>query len=148
MLKILAGSEKGRPLKTVSSAQVRPILARIKKSLFDILRPRLGGSNFLDLYAGTGSVGIEALSQGAARATFVEQDAPCLRFLKDNLDLLKLTDRATAIRSSATGDLSGVPRPYDIIFMGPPYKDAEKKALALVTPTLENIYKYKLLAPG
>src|SRR3954470_2966259 len=86
MLKILAGSAKGRSLQTPDNPRlVRPILGRIKKSLFDILTPRLPRSRFLDLYAGTGAVGLEALSRGATQATFVERDALCLKFLQANI---------------------------------------------------------------
>lgn len=146
-MKIIGGQAKGRVLRTPrNNPLVRPILARIKKSLFDILRPRMGGARFLDLYAGTGAVGIEALSQGAKSAAFVEQDSACARLIHENLEQLGLTDQAVVYRLNVTGDLNVLPVPHDIIFMGPPYKDAAKNPLALVHPTLENIGKYKLLA--
>lgn len=149
MLKIIGGHSKGRALRTPhNNPLVRPILARIKKSLFDILRPRMGGARFLDLYAGTGAVGIEALSQGAKVAGFVEQDQSCVRLIHENLEQFGFTSRGTVYRVSVTGDLGILPAPYDIIFMGPPYKDAAKAPLALVHPTLDNIAKFNLLAPG
>lgn len=148
MMKILSGTARGRTLRTLpNNPLVRPILARIKKSVFDIIRPRMKGSRFLDLYAGTGAVGIEALSEGAAAATFVEYDPQCIKIIHENVDLFKFTSQASIFRLSATGDLSVLPRPFDLIFMGPPYKDAVKAPLALVQPTLDNIEKFGLLTP-
>jgi 16S rRNA (guanine966-N2)-methyltransferase len=148
-LKILSGDARGRNLKTPpKSAPVRPILARIKKSIFDILQPRLPNCRFLDLYAGTGSVGLEALSRGATIAVFVEQDADSAAIVKKNIEILRYGDKASVVRASALEDLTFLPKPFDLIFMGPPYKDLEKKALALTEPTLANIAKSGLLAPG
>jgi 16S rRNA (guanine(966)-N(2))-methyltransferase RsmD len=106
----------------------------------------MAGARFLDLYAGTGAVGLEAISQGAASAAFVENDPLCARIIHENIQSFKYDDKATFFRLSALGDLSVLPGPFDLIFMGPPYRDAEKNALALVHPTLENIHKYDLLA--
>ncbi len=148
-MKILGGHARGRVLRTLpNNPLVRPILARIKKSLFDILRPRMQGARFLDIYAGTGAVGLEAVSQGAASVVFIEQEPQCVTVVHDNIAAFKMTDKATVFRLNATGDLSVLPKPYDLIFMGPPYKDAEKKPLALVQPTLDNIVRYELLAKG
>jgi 16S rRNA (guanine(966)-N(2))-methyltransferase RsmD len=148
-LKIQSGDARGRSLKTPPKhGSIRPILARIKKSVFDILRPRLLGCRFLDIYAGSGSVGLEALSQGAASAVFIEQDQSNAALVQKNVDALGYTARASVVRASALEDLSFLPRPFEIIFMGPPYKDMEKKMLALTVPTLANITKSGLLAPG
>ncbi|MCG3205491.1 MAG: Ribosomal RNA small subunit methyltransferase D [Elusimicrobia bacterium] len=147
-MKILSGTARGRTVRTLpNNPLVRPILARIKKSVFDIIRPRIVGSHFLDLYAGTGSVGLEALSEGASHATFVEQEPKCVRLIHENITLFKFDSQASVFRMSAVGDLSFLPKNFDLIFMGPPYKDAQKNPLALVTPTLENISKYSLLNP-
>lgn len=149
MLRILAGQSKGKLLTTPKNASfLRPILIRVKKSLFDILAPRIQGARFLDLYAGTGAVGLEALSRGASRVTFVEQSSICLDALHENVEKLGYKGRAEVFRSSVQGDLRGLSKPYDIIFMGPPYKDDEKKPLALVHPTLEMIKSNEFLAPG
>jgi 16S rRNA (guanine966-N2)-methyltransferase len=147
-MKILAGEARGRSLKTPKNPTlIRPILGRIKKSLFDILTPFLPNSNFLDLYAGTGSVGIEALSRGATHATFIELNDLCIDLIKDNLKTLKFEKRATVIRTSATGDLSTLRKPFDLIFLGPPYKDQDKVMLALTETTILNIEKQQLLTP-
>ncbi len=145
MLKIIAGSARGRTIQTLPlHSFVRPILARIKKSLFDILKPYVVDSRFLDLYAGIGTVGLEALSRGASSVIFVEQDPKCVRVIHDNLEELKL-EKGTVYRASAL-DLSFLPKPFDIVFMGPPYKDEGKNPLSLVLPTLEAIQKSGLLS--
>jgi 16S rRNA (guanine(966)-N(2))-methyltransferase RsmD len=149
MLKILAGTAKGRSLKTPENPRVvRPILGRIKKSLFDILTPRLPNSRFLDLYAGTGAVGLEALSRGVAHATFVERDPLCLKFLQANISHLGFDKQSSVVRANITENLSFLPGPFTLIFMGPPYKAEDKTPLALVHPTLDSIAKNNLLAPA
>ena len=85
-MRIIAGESRGRALKSVpKDMMVKPISARIKKSVFDILRPRLEGSRVLDLYAGTGAVGIEALSRGAGFAFFVDADKRCIAVIEQTL---------------------------------------------------------------
>lgn len=149
MLRIQGGHAKGRALRSLpNNPLVRPILARIKKSLFDILRPRMKDARFLDIYAGTGAVGIEALSQGAKHACFIEQDPQCVRIVHENLEIFKFTNQSAVYRLNATGDLSVLPKGFNIIFMGPPYKDAAKTMLALVHPTLDAIERANLLAEG
>jgi len=148
-MKIIAGSAKRRSLKSPSaSTGVRPILGRIKKSLFDILRPRLEGSDFLDLYAGSGAVGIEALSRGAASVTFVDRNPNCLSVIRQNLSKLHMFDRAHLYRADITKSLSFVGGPFDLIFMGPPYHDAQWNAFHLTEPTLKEIERCKLLKAG
>src|SRR5258705_316135 len=106
-MRIIGGTAKRRGLKSPSpSLGVRPILARIKKSLFDILRPQLEGSDFLDLYAGSGAVGLEALSRGANYATFVDTNPNCLSIIRQNLSKLQLFERARLVRADATKGLS------------------------------------------
>ena len=147
-MRIIAGSAKRRGLKSPSpSLGVRPILARIKKSLFDILRPWLEGSEFLDLYAGSGAVGLEALSRGARFAAFVDMNPNCLSVIRQNLSKLQLFESARLVRADITKDLSYAGGPFDIIFMGPPYHDAAWHALSLTMPTLKEILRAGLLKP-
>ena len=146
MMKILGGTARGRILRTgPKNPHLRPILARVKKSVFDIIRPRLGGSRFLDLFAGTGAVGLEALSQGASRAVFVERDRRSAGLIRENLELLHMEDRGDVFGIDAAANLSALPGPFELIFMGPPYKDDEKRPLSLVNPTLNQIHHYRLL---
>jgi 16S rRNA (guanine(966)-N(2))-methyltransferase RsmD len=127
---------------------VRPILARIKKSLFDILRPRMQEADFLDLYAGSGSVGLEALSQGARFATFVEMNPNCLSIVRQNLSKLGLFEKARLVRADITKNLGYAGGPFDIIFMGPPYHDQNWTALFLTMPTLKEIARCGMLKSG
>jgi 16S rRNA (guanine966-N2)-methyltransferase len=121
---VIAGSAKGMRLRAPSSAGTRPITDRGKEALFSILMPRLQDGPFLDLFAGTGGVGIEALSRGAQAATFVELDPVALGDLQANLEKTKLADRADVVRGDAFRFLDGLPRPYAIVFIAPPqWKD-------------------------
>jgi len=148
-MRIIGGTAKRRGLKSPShSLGVRPILARIKKSLFDILRPRVEGSNFLDLYAGSGAVGLEALSRGAQSVTFVDMNPNCLSIIRQNLSKLRLFDRARLVRADIMKGLTFVGGPFDLIFMGPPYHDQAWHALFLTQPTLREIGRHELLSPG
>jgi 16S rRNA (guanine(966)-N(2))-methyltransferase RsmD len=149
-IQIIGGEARGRFLKTFKEGDlsVRPILARIKKSLFDILAPKLAGARFLDLFAGTGAVGIEALSRGAARVVFVESSPRSLGLVRQNLAMLHWESRAVVHRADIAGGLAWLREQFDIIFMGPPYKDAEKRPLALTGMTLRFIAEARLLAPG
>ena len=96
-MRVISGTAKGRPLKPAGAA-TRPITDRVKESLFDILAARVVGANLLDLFAGAGSVGIEALSRGARAATFVELDRDALHAIHANLETTRLTDRARVVR--------------------------------------------------
>jgi 16S rRNA (guanine966-N2)-methyltransferase len=148
-MRIIGGTAKRRSLKSPSPALgVRPILGRIKKSLFDILRPRMSGAQFLDLYAGSGSVGIEALSRGAVSVTFVDRNPLCLSIIRQNLSKLQLFDHARVVKADAAKNLDHAGGPFDLIFMGPPYHDEKWNALHLTQPTLQAIERARLLKPG
>lgn len=149
-MRILSGAARGRRLMgRPKGLETRPILARIRKSLFDILRPKLQGALFLDLFAGTGAVGLEALSNGAARAVFVDLNPQSLKNIQRNVTDLGFTDRADVKRGDATQSLDWLGgRAFDIIFMGPPYKDENKKPLALTVPALARLAEAGLAGPG
>ncbi len=149
MLRIIAGKYRSMllrgPRKGVST---RPILARIKKSLFDILGKRLVDAVFLDLYAGTGAVGMEAISRGARRVTFVEDDARCVRTIAENIALFHEEDHAEIVSVNVLGGFRFRGTRYDIIFMGPPYKNTDGAMLALTGDTLRLIVRERLLVSG
>ncbi|MFN0118255.1 MAG: 16S rRNA (guanine(966)-N(2))-methyltransferase RsmD [Elusimicrobiota bacterium] len=148
MQKILSGSARGRSLLPLPKGlYLRPILSRIKKSLFDILHFRLPNCTFLDLYAGTGSVGMEALSNGAKKVVFIEKNRQTLSHLQSNLDKLGFRDKSETFSLDVTQKFPFEGPTYDIIFMGPPYVDENKKPLSLSEPTLSNIINHKLLNP-
>ena len=120
-LRVIAGEAKGRKLQMVAGPGTRPITDRVKESLFSILAADIPGSQFLDLFAGTGSVGIEALSRGAAQATFVESSARALVTLQANLDLTRLADRARVVRADVFRFLGAEPGPpFDVVYVAPP----------------------------
>ncbi len=153
-MRIIAGESRGRALKSVpKEMMVKPISARIKKSVFDILRPRLGGARVLDLYAGTGAVGIEALSRGAGVAFFIDADKRCIAVIEENLKRLNLTAKGRASYGDILQDLSWVGyragvSEFDIIYMGPPYRTEDNTMLAYSTPTLARVAEANLLAPA
>lgn len=147
MLKILGGTCRGRQLKTLpkEDLSVRPMLGTMKKSVFDIISPILPDSLFLDLYAGVGSVGIEALSRGAKRVVFAEISDKSISLIKYNLKMLGFEDKADIVKCDVIKGFPKFQNKYDIIFMGPPYKDGDKKALALTYPTLKNVVLFFML---
>jgi len=119
-LRVIAGTAKGRALRSPRTPDTRPITDRAKESLFSILGPRIPGSSFLDLFAGTGGVGIEALSRGAAHATFVERAASALADIRHNLGATHLAANAEVVGTDVFAYLRGTPAPFDVIFVGPP----------------------------
>lgn len=147
MLKIIGGTCRGRQLKTLpkEDLSIRPMLGMMKKSVFDIITPILPNSLFLDLYAGVGSVGIEALSRGARRVIFAEISDKSISLVKYNLKMLGLEDKADIVKCDVVKGFPKFQNKYDIIFMGPPYKDGDKKALALTYPTLKNVVLFSML---
>jgi 16S rRNA (guanine966-N2)-methyltransferase len=118
-VRVISGSAKGRTLKSPGAA-TRPITDRAKESLFNILSTRARGANVLDLFAGAGSVGIEALSRGARAATFVELDREALKAIRDNLTLTRLADRGRIVRMDVFKFLRGEEGEYDLIYVAPP----------------------------
>src|SRR5215472_11926331 len=100
-MRVVTGEAKGRKLKTPKIPGTRPIMDRVKTALFDILSTEVEDARFLDLFAGTGSVGIEALSRGAAHATFIEMNHKILQLVRENLQITGLADRAETLHSDA-----------------------------------------------
>lgn len=133
-MRVIAGEAKGRRLLSVPGEATRPITDRVKTALFDILGARVEGCRFLDLFGGTGSVGIEALSRGAAEAVFVERNAAALRILGENLRRTGLAARARVVRGDAFAFLARPDSgPFDIIYIAPPqYQGLWKRALRLI----------------
>jgi 16S rRNA (guanine(966)-N(2))-methyltransferase RsmD len=120
-MRVVAGTAKGRRLKTVPGETTRPITDRVKVALFDIISGDMQGSAFLDLFAGTGGVGIEALSRGAREAVFVDIDPDAIRILRENLKSTLLEDKAVVVRSDSFSFLERRERrPFDIIYVAPP----------------------------
>jgi len=138
-MRVVTGEAKGRKLKSPKTIGTRPIIDRVKTALFDILAGEVQDINFLDLFAGVGGVGIEALSRGAAHATFIEMNAPVLKILRENLHITGLADRAETLRGDAFKFLqthaatSLQQRRYEIIYVAPPqYQEMAARALGIL----------------
>ena len=119
-MRVIAGSARGRRLQSVPGSGTRPILDRIKESLFNILNWDINGAHFLDLFAGTGSVGIEALSRGAEQAVFVEKDRKAIKVITQNLHTTRLIDQAAIVQRDVFSFISDSDQLYDLIFLAPP----------------------------
>ena len=123
-MRVIGGEFRSRLLKTLPGMDTRPTPDRLREALFNVLAPRIEGVVFLDAYAGTGAVGIEALSRGAARAIFIERARAAANVIRENLTSLEISDRAEVLHGRV---LQYLPRrPADIVFVDPPY-DLEKE---------------------
>ena len=131
-MRVIAGKARSLPLKTLPTNDVRPTTDKTKETLFNILMPDIPGCAFLDLFAGSGGIGIEALSRGARRAVFVEQDHRACAVIKENLAFTKLDTGAELIRGDVFRVIPSLSRRerFDIIFMDPPFgKGLEREAI-------------------
>lgn len=122
-LRIIAGDHRGRRI-AVPPAGTRPMTDRVRESLFGVLEPRIVGARFADLCAGSGAVGIEALSRGAVHALFVERSRDAVAIIQANLARLKITERATLQGADALLALDAPGASFDLIVADPPYDDA------------------------
>lgn len=123
-MRVLAGALKGQRLITPRGRATRPTADQVRIACLDTLMPFLAAGPFLDLFAGAGGVGIEALSRGAPAAVFVEQDGPALRALRDNLERLGLGDRARVLREDAARAVDALAaggERFAVVFLDPPY---------------------------
>jgi len=142
-LRVIGGSVRGRRLRVPPGKDVRPTQDRVRESLFSILGDRVEGCVVLDAFAGSGALGIEALSRGAGRAVFCDERADCVRAIQENLKKCALADRAVVLRTRFPEGLSRVREalngPCDLVFLDPPY-GAEG-----VEQTLEGLRRFALL---
>lgn len=123
-MRIIAGTMKGRRLQAPDWPGLRPTSDKLRETLFNLLAPHIAGARLLDAYAGTGAVGIEALSRGAAHVTFVDRDPRAVALIEANLRHCGVTGRYAIIRAGLS-DLAVAPLPFDLIFLDPPYDSAE-----------------------
>lgn len=130
-LRVIAGTARGRRLQSVPGDSTRPITDRTKESLFNILGGDIQGATFLDLFAGTGSVGIEALSRGAAFARFLDKNQNAIHTIRANLQQTRTNERADVIRMDSFQYLNNVPdKAFDYVYIAPPqYKELWKRAV-------------------
>jgi 16S rRNA (guanine(966)-N(2))-methyltransferase RsmD len=143
-MRVIAGSFRSRTLNAPPGLETRPTSDRLRETLFNVLAPRIEGARFLDLYAGSGAVGIEALSRGAARAEFVEKEPGALKVLRANLAKLGIAGNVQVDAGSVASALKRLSKAkglFDLIFLDPPYDAADE-----YESTLRSLQT--LLAPG
>lgn len=159
-MRVIAGEFRSRQLVAPRGMATRPTSDRLRETLFNVLGPRLVGTRFADLYAGSGAVGIEALSRGAACCCFVENAPAAVAAIRENLTALKIKDRfAIESRSSARAlaDLAQRQQRFDLVFLDPPYEAAAEytatldvlaaNAAALLSPETLVIAEHARRAP-
>jgi 16S rRNA (guanine(966)-N(2))-methyltransferase RsmD len=149
-MRIIAGTYRSRILKSLKGLALRPTSDRLRETLFNVLGPNVSGARFLDLFAGTGAIGVEALSRGAKEVVFMENHAPAAKLIRQNLDSLDIRSGFTVMAMDVLRGLavlaSRKPQPgasFDCIFLDPPYAAAEEYARVL-----EFVGSTELLAPG
>ncbi len=134
-MRIIAGSFRSRVLQAPAGLTTRPTSDRLRETLFNVLAPRIEGAHFLDLYAGSGGVGIEALSRGARAVTFVERDPAALKILHGNLEKLGVRE-GFSIQAGSVGDFlrrasAKEEQQFDLVFLDPPYDAADEYSTVL-----------------
>ncbi len=161
-MRVVAGRQKGRRLKEPGGQDLRPTSARVREALLSILGHRIEGARVLDLYAGTGALGLESLSRGAREVVFVDNHAASIRILRENVDRCGYHDQCTIVSQDVGTFLTAPPPPdeppaFDLIFMDPPYHATDLAQLlerldlsgtiaAQGTIILEHFFKHKV--PG
>ena len=144
-MRVIAGTAGGRRLKAPPGCGTRPTADRVREAMFSSIGDEIDGADVLDLFAGSGALGIEALSRGARWATFVERDERAAAVVRDNLAAAGLSERATVVRGDAAAFVSrSAGRRYAVVFCDPPYDTS----LAAVTALVEQLHAGDALAPG
>ena len=144
-MRIIGGALRGRTLKTLRGAKTRPTADQLRQTLFDVLGESIRGSLFLDAYAGSGSVGIEALSRGAREAVLIESSRAAIQVIRANVKNLELAGRARTVPLSVNRALERLAREglrFDTVFVDPPYEKIEEYAR-----TLSALDRLELLGP-
>ena len=135
-MRVIAGKAKRMPLRTLPGMETRPTTDRIKETLFNMCQPYLADCRFLDLFAGSGAIGIEALSRGAAQGIFIEQNRQAAACIRENLRFTRLEDQARLLITDVESGLKTLEgeEPFDFIFMDPPYgKGLERQVFAFLS---------------
>ena len=140
-MRVITGSARGRRLKELEGMETRPTTDRVKEGLFSALQFEIEGRRVLDLFAGTGQLGIECLSRGAAWAVFVDRRPDAVKLVKENLKLTALQDRARVVEGDAMAFLQSLKERFDIVLLDPPY-DA-----GLLEPAIRCLTAFDILNP-
>ena len=138
-MRVISGLARGTKLKTIDEMTTRPTLDRVKESLFNILQKQIKNSVVLDLFAGSGAVGIEALSRGAAKAYFCDTNRDAINVIKENLNKTRLISKAEVLNVDYKKALNNINESFDLIFLDPPYK------LDIAVDALKSIINNNLL---
>ena len=145
-MRIISGQYRGLILKTLKGGKLRPTSEQLRETLFDVLGPAVEGSRFLDAYAGSGAVGLEALSRGAQEVVFVEHHRPAVELIRENLRALKITSGFRLLTSAVLGTLERLSeenQQFDFVFLDPPYD-----AIREYHTTLRELGRSHLLLPS
>ena len=143
MLRVIGGTARGVPLKSPDTKNTRPTLDRTKESLFNILMPYIPDTKVLDLFSGSGSLGIEALSRGAEKAVFVDQSKKCRDIIIENIKKTKMEERSKVMTLDvykAIKLLGNEKAKFDIVFLDPPYN------MNFIAKTIQNIEEFDIIA--
>lgn len=140
-MRVITGTARGRRLKELEGMETRPTTDRVKEGMFSALQFDIEGRRVLDLFAGTGQLGIECLSRGAASAVFVDRRADAVRLIRENLKITDLTDRARVVSGDSVEYLKSLREKFDLVLLDPPYE------AGLLEVALELLAKFDILAP-
>jgi len=138
-MRVISGTARGRRLKELPGMDTRPTTDQVKEALFNIIQFEIEGRQVLDLFGGTGQLGIEALSRGAAHCTFVDSSRQAAAVIRDNLKTVDFTDRAAVQQGDSVAFLSGCRRKFDVILLDPPYQTD------LLETCIQNITRFDIL---
>jgi 16S rRNA (guanine(966)-N(2))-methyltransferase RsmD len=140
-MRVITGSARGRRLKELEGMETRPTTDRVKEGLFNVLQFDIEGRKVLDLFAGTGQLGIECLSRGAASAVFVDRRADAVKLIRENLKVTELSGRAKVVAGDSVEYLKALRERFDIILLDPPYE------AGLLEPVIAQIARFDILSP-
>lgn len=140
-MRVITGSARGRRLGELEGMETRPTTDRVKEGMFNILQFDIEGRRVLDLFAGTGQLGIECLSRGAASAVFVDRRPDAVKLIRENLKTTDLADRAQVVAGDSMEYLKSVREKFDLVLLDPPY------AAELLEPVIAHIARFDILAP-
>lgn len=146
-MRVIAGTARSLPLKCVEGLETRPTTDRIKETLFNILQNDIAGARFLDLFSGSGAIGIEALSRGARQAVMIEYSKKCVNCIKENLAFTHLNDKAVVMEQDVIAALSRIPSKeiFDIIFIDAPYRQGYDKEVLRVLQNAPFVDSYTII---
>ena len=139
-MRVISGTARGRKLKELQGMETRPTTDKVKESLFNIIQFEIEGRRVLDLFGGTGQLGVEALSRGAERCTFVDQRREAVSLIRENLKLCGLSERSRVVQGEALSFLASCGEKFDVILLDPPYEGE------LLSRAVEAITRFDILS--